>query len=243
MQETAPRLAIGVLLLAALWIAVYWWWEPQEQRDGRITFGDHPATVPAVQVSEPDAGELAGPPESPIVDEPIAQEPAPVEATPQPVRAEQPDRRPIAVIPPQFQSYTVKAGDTLRTISMKFFGTTTHAGAIARSNPLMDPERLRAGRVIRVPRDPSNIQGKPAPQPVVADGGKDKPGRASAAGKPPKTYTVRSGDSLSEIAKDLLGSSGKADAIFRANRDKLKDPDDLRVGLVLMIPDEAGSER
>ena len=51
-----------------------------------------------------------------------------------------------------------------------------------------------------------------------------------------KTYTVKSGDTLGEIAKRELGSAGKYMDIFNANKDQLTDPDKIKPGLVLKIP-------
>ncbi|MEE8408342.1 MAG: LysM peptidoglycan-binding domain-containing protein [Myxococcota bacterium] len=49
-------------------------------------------------------------------------------------------------------------------------------------------------------------------------------------------YTVQPGDSLSGIAKGLLGDTGRAGAIFEANRDTLVDPERIEIGMVLKIP-------
>ena len=51
-----------------------------------------------------------------------------------------------------------------------------------------------------------------------------------------KTYTVKSGDTLSGIAKAQLGSAGDYMKIFDANRDQLSDPDKIKPGQVLKIP-------
>ena len=51
-----------------------------------------------------------------------------------------------------------------------------------------------------------------------------------------RTYTVKAGDTLSKIAKDLLGSANSYMAIFEANRDQLTDPDKIKPGQVLKIP-------
>src|SRR6476659_9555155 len=40
-----------------------------------------------------------------------------------------------------------------------------------------------------------------------------------------KTYTVKSGDTLSRIAKDQLGSAADYMKIFNLNKDQLSDPD------------------
>jgi nucleoid-associated protein YgaU len=60
------------------------------------------------------------------------------------------------------------------------------------------------------------------------------------AGAPPaaaaETYTVKAGDTLSKIAKDLLGHANAYMQIFEANRDLLSDPDKIKPGQVLKIP-------
>jgi nucleoid-associated protein YgaU len=53
------------------------------------------------------------------------------------------------------------------------------------------------------------------------------------------TYVVRPGDTLSKIAKDMLGDSGAYMDIFNANRDQLSDPNLIRPGQVLKIPQHA----
>ena len=52
----------------------------------------------------------------------------------------------------------------------------------------------------------------------------------------PASYTVKSGDSLSKIAKHVYGDSNKWHAIFEANRDKIKNPDLIHPGQVLDLP-------
>jgi nucleoid-associated protein YgaU len=49
-------------------------------------------------------------------------------------------------------------------------------------------------------------------------------------------YTVVSGDTLSKIAKQLLGDAKRYMEIFNANTGTLTDPDKIRVGQKLTIP-------
>ena len=51
-----------------------------------------------------------------------------------------------------------------------------------------------------------------------------------------QTYTVKSGDTLSKISKELYGDSNEYMRIFYANRTTLKDPDKIQVGQELTIP-------
>ena len=54
-----------------------------------------------------------------------------------------------------------------------------------------------------------------------------------------RSYTVKTGDTLNRIAKRELGSYDRWQEIYQANKDKIKNPDDLRVGMVLTIPGTA----
>lgn len=49
-------------------------------------------------------------------------------------------------------------------------------------------------------------------------------------------YTVKSGDTLSKIAQQFLGSANRYNEIFEANRPMLKDPDEIYPGQTLRIP-------
>ena len=69
----------------------------------------------------------------------------------------------------------------------------------------------------------------------VAGGGAGASSGAGA-GESLRTYTVKSGDTLSKIAKDHLGDANAYMAIFEANRDQLNDPDKIKPGQVLKIP-------
>ena len=76
------------------------------------------------------------------------------------------------------------------------------------------------------------------PQEIVADikaSGTTTPAAAPAQ----TTYTVKSGDTLSAIAKQFLGDSNAYMDIFEANRDQLSDPDKIKPGQVLKIPQSA----
>jgi nucleoid-associated protein YgaU len=53
------------------------------------------------------------------------------------------------------------------------------------------------------------------------------------------TYTVKSGDTLSKIAKEKLGDANAYMKIFDVNKDQLSDPDKIKPGQVLKIPTAA----
>jgi nucleoid-associated protein YgaU len=49
-------------------------------------------------------------------------------------------------------------------------------------------------------------------------------------------YTVAAGDSLSKIAKQFYGNANEYMKIFEANKDRLTDPNVIKVGQQLVIP-------
>ena len=52
----------------------------------------------------------------------------------------------------------------------------------------------------------------------------------------PKTYTVKSGDTLSKIAKEHLGDANAYMKIFDLNKVQLTNPDSIKPGQVLRLP-------
>ena len=51
-----------------------------------------------------------------------------------------------------------------------------------------------------------------------------------------KTYVVKSGDTLSKIARETLGDAQRWEEIYEANKTVIDDPNLLQPGLVLKIP-------
>jgi len=71
---------------------------------------------------------------------------------------------------------------------------------------------------------------------IVADIKATAPAASAAGTQHAATYTVKSGDTLSKIAKEQLGNANAYMEIFNANRDQLQDPDKIKPGQVLKIP-------
>lgn len=61
-------------------------------------------------------------------------------------------------------------------------------------------------------------------------------GSSSTAPAAGQTYTVKSGDSLSKIAKHFYGDASKWHRIYDANKDKIKNPDLIHPGQEFTIP-------
>lgn len=200
-------------LLALLWVGVYWWWEPVR-------------TQPQIQVDAnpaPEASSIVDPLGRPgMLTRPV--EPLPVEA-PRPLATSSSalggptsETAGAAMVEPEFRSYVVKSGDTFERIAQRELGSRTFAGAIARANAFVDPRRLRPGRELQLPIDPTNVQGR------LADSDVEPPPPMA-----PTEYVVQRRDTLSGIAIRVYGSARYAEELFHANRDVLDSPDDLRV--------------
>ncbi|MEZ6243467.1 MAG: LysM peptidoglycan-binding domain-containing protein [Phycisphaerales bacterium] len=147
----------------------------------------------------------------------------PADATPTP---------PGGVEPPQFREYVVQSDDTFERIADRELGDAALWTVVARANPLKDPRRLKAGQVLRLPLDVTNVQGRvaPPPEPTLTEVAVSNPDPAV------KTYVVRPGDTLSEIAKAHYGATTYARFIYEANTDTLRDIDSLRAGQTLRLP-------
>ncbi len=61
-------------------------------------------------------------------------------------------------------------------------------------------------------------------------------GAATGGGQATRSYTVRAGDTLSKISREFYGDANQYMKIFEANRDRLKDPNQIYPGQELKIP-------
>ena len=75
------------------------------------------------------------------------------------------------------------------------------------------------------------------PKEIVAD--IQATGRSAPVVSHESTYTVRPGDTLSKIAKEKLGDPSAYTEILNLNRDQLSDPNKIKPGQVLKIPQSA----
>lgn len=217
MEPSAGKLAGGLALLALVWVGVYWWW---------------PADPP---ISYATPGSVSGPSSTPDAPTPgPGPEPRPVQPAPVVVPPDDHPASPVAVVPPQFIRHVVKQGETFATIAASYYARNDLADVIAKANPLVDPTRLKPGRVILVPKDPGNIQGTPRTPPPTT------PAPGSISYPDAREHTIASGDTLSGISLKYYGTTANAMLIFEANKSKLKSPDDLRIGVKLVIPPASG---
>ena len=133
----------------------------------------------------------------------------------------------VTAIQPREKMITVKTGDTLSGLASEYLGGASRWPELLKANrdQLRTPEQLREGMKLRIPR-----------QQTVAPNTTTTITTTQTRTPQPAKYTVRSGDTLSSIAGQLLGSQRNWDKLYEANRRILKSPDDLQVGMELKIP-------
>lgn len=125
------------------------------------------------------------------------------------------------------REHVVARGETLSQISMEQLGTSRRWQEIVALNPGLDPNSLRVGQKIKLPGagaavDVASPRTAAAPAPVAEQSG------------PGGSYTIRSGDVLSRIAQDQLGSVKHVGAILALNPGL--DPNRMHVGQVIAMP-------
>jgi len=62
-------------------------------------------------------------------------------------------------------------------------------------------------------------------------------GASVRGGQSTKMYTVQAGDSLSKISKQFYGNTNEYMKIFEANRHQLSNPNEIKPGQQLVIPE------
>lgn len=128
--------------------------------------------------------------------------------------------------------YIVQRGDTLSSISLKIYGNADFWPLIYENNKniIKNPNSIYAGMVLAIktyfPVTTPSATDTPVPEAV--------PVIPSA---PSGTYTVKAGDCLFDIAKQVYGNGNLWRMIYEANQDKLKSPQTIYTGQVLVIPE------
>jgi LysM repeat protein len=117
--------------------------------------------------------------------------------------------------------HVVQRGDDLWTLAEHYYGTGRDWRRIAMANPALltgGPDRLVVGWRLRIP------------------------GVEGAAQDTGRVVVVKQGDTLSSIARDVYGHESDWRHLWHANRAQLEDPDELIVGIQLLVPDSPSTE-
>ncbi|MDF1799242.1 MAG: LysM domain-containing protein [Planctomycetota bacterium] len=130
-------------------------------------------------------------------------------------------------------SYVWKDGDSLSSLAEFYYGDRklrTHLRAANEGH-----EQPLAGEVIWIPRFDELAEAGSRPTKDAAPVHK-APIEAPAGSSTATTYTVVEGDSLWNIASDAYGKGTRWSDIFKANRHQMKNENDLKIGMQLIIP-------
>ncbi|MCP4759017.1 MAG: LysM peptidoglycan-binding domain-containing protein [Planctomycetes bacterium] len=133
--------------------------------------------------------------------------------------------------------HIVSAGDTLSSIALRYYGDRTLAADLSVHNGLPNPDKLRAGLRLIIPPTAEMPQSLAAPAILPPADANIQVAQSASE------YEVRPGDTLSELAQQLMGSARHTDRLLELNRDRLSSADDLRIGLRLRYhpPEHASS--
>lgn len=124
--------------------------------------------------------------------------------------------------------HVVQKNESLYKIAKRYFGDGNRWREIAAANTgkVGSDGSVRTGVSLAIP---GVVERESAGTPAVTR--QEVPARSG-----PLKYTVKKNDSLSEISQRYLGTTKRMPEIIAANRGKIDDPDDIRVGMVLTIP-------
>ncbi len=124
--------------------------------------------------------------------------------------------------------FTVVANDAEKKVSLIGYAQT-----------LQDKEKaiVAAGNIKGVESVEDRIKiGAPAGRTAAPTTVAEAPEPDASEAPNSQFYTVKSGDTLSKIAREFYGSANKFPVIFEANKPMLSNPDRIYPGQVLRIP-------
>lgn len=150
--------------------------------------------------------------------------PAPTPGQRGPIIEARPQTEPEAAAEDEFIEHQIEEGDNFWTLAEQYLGDGTRMDLIRQANPMIDPNRLRIGQTVYIPRQVPDRAAAPAPA------AEDSPALPNDA----QTVIVRSGDNLWVIAAREYGDGSKWRRIAEAN--DLTEPYALDVGQRLIIP-------
>ncbi len=142
------------------------------------------------------------------------------------------------------RTHTIEEGDTLWSISAKYYGSGAAHKKLAAFNAsrLGEGGELRIGASLLIP--PAEKLGlssaaagtKPVAMESETTAALKEPVKKEEKKDAPGSYTVRSGDTLAGIARKTLGSAGRWEEILDLNRSVIDDETAVPAGTVLKLP-------
>jgi len=126
--------------------------------------------------------------------------------------------------------------DFAKTLPGDPFGGTTSRADIPDQYKKLKAENDDLKKAVVALQDQLHA-GRPRQDAAVSSSAQQaSPAQAQGHAASSKTYTVQNGDTLSKISQNVYGTTSRWQEIFDANRDQLKNPHDLKVGMTLKVP-------
>jgi len=150
-------------------------------------------------------------------------------------------------------TYEIRQGDSYWIISRNAYGSSRYFRALAEYNRKVigDPQQMTAGKKIMIPpvqeleRYLSHLipstPAAPAPSIVMTSAEQDAGFFTDEQGNP--MYRIQENDTLTGISQRHLGRPSRWIQIFELNRDKLSNPNQLKIGTTLKLPRDASRVR
>lgn len=147
--------------------------------------------------------------------------------------------RPQVEAPVKQVTHVVAEGETLYGIAARYYGNGDLWPELLKSNKSAadDEGRVFEGAKLVIPQRAGSVVAQ-APAPVV------KPQAAKPSVQTQQadassgygSYTIKKGDTLSEISQGLMGTVRRMNELIELNKDQIQDADDIRVGMKLRYP-------
>lgn len=125
-------------------------------------------------------------------------------------------------------------GLKVRNLQVRFDDGVAYVGGIVANRATKERVVLAIGNVEGVKQVRDTLRVTPARKATSNTPAAKARRKANAAAQ--TMHTVKSGDTLSAIAKKYLGDANRYNEIFKANQPMLTDPDKIYPGQVLRIP-------
>ena len=226
-KETKVGLVIGLLFIGAVIYVLNWATKPSE-------FEPQPSVYrPEVAYRNEPEPERQMPPRLDSLPSLSVTNTAPLSAgnpstsvnDPAPFPDTTPEPTPAPVFQPPQRFHVVKPGETLSDIARAEYGAghSEDWQRIFEANKykIPNPHVIQADLKLLIPPLEAAASGSPQPRLPVETAG---------------TYTVKEGDTLSDISSARLGTCRRWQEIYNLNRDQLPDEYSLRPGMVLKLP-------
>ncbi|CAM4454625.1 nucleoid-associated protein YgaU [Paenibacillus endophyticus] len=203
--------------------------------NGHVPVTDEPipaGTIDAEETQEPteDVGKNGNNTEPAVTDAPVKDEVEPTipKQTEKPIQDQKDDdskpegESPAVKLP---TTYVVQKGDTLSTISEKFYQSKDHYALLAEHNHILFINDMKAGDTLTIPALASGNS---------TSGSKPQETKDYSKINLPATYLIQAGDTLSGISRMFYKSAEYVDYI--ADENKLDKNKGLKAGTNLVIP-------